>query len=60
MGGKICANMKFTSASTLLQETYDTNHKKLFEKKKKKKALPFLISILAITKSLCKGIFSSQ
>ena len=37
MGGKICANMKFTSASTLLQETYDTNHKKLFEKKKKKK-----------------------
>ena len=59
MGGKICANMKFTSASTLLQETYDTNNKKLFEKKKKK-ALPFLISILAITKSLCKGIFSSQ
>ena len=38
MGGKICANMKFTSASTLLQETYDTNHKKLFEKKKKKKS----------------------
>ena len=34
MGGKICANMKFTSASTLLQETYDTNHKKLFEKMK--------------------------
>ena len=39
MGGKICANMKFTSASTLLQETYDTNHKKLFEKKKKSTAI---------------------
>ena len=38
MGGKICANMKFTSASTLLQETYDTNHKKMFQKKKKKKS----------------------
>ena len=41
MGGKICANMKFTSASTLLQETYDTKQKKQFKKKKKKKHCHF-------------------